>query len=181
MLKWFKLLLQQEDVNPWFPKEKDDNALSSLLSRVRISRAAPADGDVADLERTAALIKELRLTTVDVVTNFLKNVKEVAMKDLEASYPSSKVAQSGIEFILTIPAIWTDLAKSKVIQTAENAGLGRHRENLQLCTEPEAAAVHTLRAIQPHELQVGQSIVICDAGGGTCVSRIRSIERCWRY
>jgi len=33
--------------------------------------------------------------------------------------------------------------------------------------QPEAAAVHTLAAIQPNKLNIGDNMVVCDAGGGT--------------
>lgn len=38
---------------------------------------------------------------------------------------------------------------------------------IRLISEPEAAAVYTLRAIQPNSLSVGDHFVVCDAGGGT--------------
>ncbi len=36
-----------------------------------------------------------------------------------------------------------------------------------MTSEPEAAAVYALKQIEPHNLKVGNNIVICDAGGGT--------------
>jgi hypothetical protein len=35
---------------------------------------------------------------------------------------------------------------------------------LKLISEPEAAAVYTLKAIQPNNLSVGDNFVVCDAG-----------------
>jgi len=42
-------------------------------------------------------------------------------------------------------------------------------KGIRLISEPEAAAVYTLKAIQPNNLSVGDSFVVCDAGGGTVV------------
>ena len=41
------------------------------------------------------------------------------------------------------------------------------RHELRLISEPEAAAVYTLKAIQPNHLKIGDNFVVCDAGGGT--------------
>lgn len=42
-------------------------------------------------------------------------------------------------------------------------------KGIRLISEPEAAAVYTLKAIQPNSLSVGDNFVVCDAGGGTVV------------
>lgn len=38
---------------------------------------------------------------------------------------------------------------------------------LQIITEPEAAAIYALDTMDPTELKVGDTFVLCDAGGGT--------------
>jgi hypothetical protein len=41
-------------------------------------------------------------------------------------------------------------------------------DNVKIISEPEAAAIHSLRLLVPHEsLTVGQAVIICDCGGGT--------------
>jgi hypothetical protein len=40
----------------------------------------------------------------------------------------------------------------------------RARHELQLISEPEAAAVYTLKAIQPNHLKIGDNFIVCDAG-----------------
>ncbi|GKZ16561.1 hypothetical protein AbraCBS73388_000141 [Aspergillus brasiliensis] len=49
---------------------------------------------------------------------------------------------------------------------AEKAGFGE-ASKVRIVSEPEAAAIHSLRASSPHGLEVGNTIVLCDAGGGT--------------
>lgn len=39
--------------------------------------------------------------------------------------------------------------------------------SISCISEPEAAAVYTLGAIQPNILRLGDNFVVCDAGGGT--------------
>ena len=40
-------------------------------------------------------------------------------------------------------------------------------KGLQIISEPEAAAIYALHAMDPHSIQVGDTFVLCDAGGGT--------------
>ena len=40
-------------------------------------------------------------------------------------------------------------------------------DDLQIISEPEAAATFALDALDPHSIKVGDTFVICDAGGGT--------------
>ena len=39
--------------------------------------------------------------------------------------------------------------------------------SLHIITEPEAAAMYALDAMDPHNIKVGDTFVLCDAGGGT--------------
>lgn len=72
-----------------------------------------------------------------------------------------------LEFILTVPAIWSDLAKSKTLEACQRAGGPFQGRPITLISEPEAAAIYTMHGLDPHGLQIGDSFVICDAGGGT--------------
>ena len=38
---------------------------------------------------------------------------------------------------------------------------------LHIISEPEAAAIYALDVLDPHTIQVGDTFVLCDAGGGT--------------
>lgn len=38
---------------------------------------------------------------------------------------------------------------------------------LHIISEPEAAAMYALDAMDPHNIKVGDTFVLCDAGGGT--------------
>ena len=42
-----------------------------------------------------------------------------------------------------------------------------HGESLQIVSEPEAAATYALDNMNPHDLSIGDTFVLCDAGGGT--------------
>lgn len=73
-----------------------------------------------------------------------------------------------IRFVVTVPAMWSDLAKEKTRLACLRAdGLPATPNNLQLISEPEAAATYALHGLDPHGLKVNDTIVIVDAGGGT--------------
>lgn len=131
----------------------EDDTLSSSFDELTVdSSASPIEA----MERTAAKLKDLDLKPVDVIADFLSDIREVTLQTMARTYDEDFVAHTEVEYVLTIPAIWSDQAKHAMIQAAEIAGLGTHRINFHLISEPEAAAVYTMRAIQPHELRVSK-------------------------
>lgn len=98
------------------------------------------------------------------------------MKSLVEQYDYSFVTATPIDLVLTVPPVWSDGAKDATRRAAKQAGLG---ERLHLISEPEAAAVYAIKALQKTGLQAGTNIIVCDAGGGTVdlISyRIKSLE-----
>ena len=67
---------------------------------------------------------------------------------------------------ITVPAIWTDAAQAKTRACAEKAGMGAGPV-LHMISEPEAAAIHALSVMDHLDVQIGDTFVLCDAGGGT--------------
>jgi hypothetical protein len=62
-----------------------------------------------------------------------------------------------LRFVLTVPATWSDKAKDKTLSAAIKASI--QPQDVSLISEPEAAALYALRAIQPNSVSVG-----CTAG-----------------
>jgi molecular chaperone DnaK (HSP70) len=120
---------------------------------------------VSPLE-TAAQLKRFNKNVVDAVSDYLTQVYNHTMETLTRRYGESFMASTKVEFVLTCPAVWSDAAKNTTLQAAERAGMGTKSE-IQMISEPEAAAVYTLKAIQPNHLSAGDNFVVCDAGGGT--------------
>ena len=120
---------------------------------------------VSPLE-TAAQLRKCDKTVMDAVSDYLTKIYEHTMETLTRRYGEAFVNATKVEFVLTVPAVWSDAAKNATLQAAERAGMGSRAE-LKLISEPEAAAVYTLRTIQPSGLKVGDHYVVCDAGGGT--------------
>ncbi|KAF2011913.1 actin-like ATPase domain-containing protein [Aaosphaeria arxii CBS 175.79] len=85
---------------------------------------------------------------------------------LEERLSSSVVRDTPLDFILTVPAIWSQAAKQKTETAAVRAGFKGARK-IHLVSEPEAAAIYTLHSLGAPTLRVGATFVVCDAGGGT--------------
>ena len=120
---------------------------------------------VSPLE-TAAQLRKCDRTVMDGVSDYLTKIYEHTMETLTRRYGESFMATTKVDFVLTVPAVWSDAAKNATLQAAERAGMG-NRHELQLISEPEAAAVYTLKTIPPSGMKVGDNFIVCDAGGGT--------------
>jgi molecular chaperone DnaK (HSP70) len=57
-----------------------------------------------------------------------------------------------LQFIMTVPAVWSDKAKDATMQAATLAGIPS--AGLFLVSEPEAAAVYAIQTIQPNTMTV---------------------------
>lgn len=120
---------------------------------------------VSPLE-TAAQLRKCGRTVMDAVTEYLIKIYEHTIETMTRRYGEGFIKTTKVDFVLTVPAVWSDAAKNATLQAAERAGMGSRHE-LKLISEPEAAAVYTLKTIQPNGLKVGDNFVVCDAGGGT--------------
>ncbi|KAF2403588.1 actin-like ATPase domain-containing protein [Trichodelitschia bisporula] len=115
---------------------------------------------------TAAQLRKYDKTVNDAVSDYLTQIYNHTIDSLTKRYGETFIAKTRLEFVLTVPAVWSDSAKNATLLAAERAGMGS-RHDLKLISEPEAAAVYTLKAIQPNHLKVGDNFIVCDAGGGT--------------
>ncbi|KAI0137281.1 hypothetical protein BJ170DRAFT_51403 [Xylariales sp. AK1849] len=117
-------------------------------------------------QETATQLRKYNKNVVDAVSDYLTQIYRHTMDTLTRRYGESFMASTKVDFVLTCPAVWSDAAKNTTLQAAERAGMGSKAE-IQMISEPEAAAVYTLKAIQPNHLNVGDNFIVCDAGGGT--------------
>ncbi|KAI0018272.1 actin-like ATPase domain-containing protein [Xylariomycetidae sp. FL0641] len=117
-------------------------------------------------QETATQLRGFNKTVVDAVADYLTEIYRHTTDTLTRRYGESFMASTNVDFVLTCPAVWSDAAKNTTLQAAERAGMGLKSE-IQMISEPEAAAVYTLKAIQPNHLSIGDNFIVCDAGGGT--------------
>lgn len=120
-----------------------------------------------------------------LVTDFLTSIRRHAERSLRYKLPESALLSTPIEYIvcnhgiqenaypffanimqITVPAVWSDMAQATTRLCAEAARMGAGAA-LHIISEPEAAALYALDALDPHGLKIGDTFMLCDAGGGT--------------
>ncbi|KAL8847996.1 MAG: hypothetical protein Q9221_006958 [Calogaya cf. arnoldii] len=102
----------------------------------------------------------------ELVKDYLTALRCHAERVLRHKLPQSALASTPIEFVITVPAVWSDRAQASTRRCAEQAGMGTG-SSLHMISGPEAAAMYALDAMDPHNIEVGDTFVLCDAGGGT--------------
>ncbi|KAF4989743.1 hypothetical protein FGRMN_8930 [Fusarium graminum] len=103
-----------------------------------------------------------------LVTDFTSQLGDHLLYTLREKLGDSIVSSTPLEFVVTVPAIWSDLAKDKTKKACQKAsGLSTSQQQVHLVSEPEAAAIYALHGLDPHGLKAGDTIVVVDAGGGT--------------
>ncbi|KAH8659361.1 hypothetical protein BGZ60DRAFT_382721 [Tricladium varicosporioides] len=108
---------------------------------------------------------------VDMVTDYLTEIRKHCEKEWIKQYTKDIYDTLSKEIVVTVPAVWKESAKDATIQAVKRAGFVRSNEKIWMVTEPEAAAIHTLKEMtqgaQKDHVKVGDVFVLCDAGGGT--------------
>ena len=80
----------------------------------------------------------------DVVTDFLNGLYKYLIERLQR-HDEMTYRITPMEFWITVPAMWTDAAKTATIEAAQAAGFGsRSMDSIHIITEPEAAALSVL-------------------------------------
>jgi molecular chaperone DnaK (HSP70) len=138
-LSWFKLLLDEKN-----KVGRGSDKVKSTLQQLETLQKAPEDVAVDYLSLVWQYAKE--------------DIRKVRGDDWEKIYT--------VNAILTVPAIWSEAAKSRTLRIAKQAGIP---DNVSLVSEPEAAALAILRERKDEgeALRVGDCFIVCDAGGGT--------------
>ncbi|KAK3370882.1 hypothetical protein B0T24DRAFT_302275 [Lasiosphaeria ovina] len=103
-----------------------------------------------------------------LITDYISALGDHLMYTLREKLGEGVVKNTPLELVVTVPAIWSEQAKERTKQACQRArGLSATKSTIHLVSEPEAAAMYALQGLDPHNLRVGDSFVICDAGGGT--------------
>ncbi|XP_061186261.1 heat shock 70 kDa protein 12A-like [Saccostrea echinata] len=158
-LEYSRLVSNQESEKYLFVKNFETRLMNdkgldrNLLVRDVLKRYVPAHG---------LFIETIRF----LKRHFLKALVSVRGLDFK---------EDDIQYVLTIPAIWSDVAKQIMRESANFAGI--KCQNLELAYEPEVAALHC-RSIPLENLcgssnslqemlQPGRKFAVLDLGGGT--------------
>ncbi|KAJ5726922.1 hypothetical protein N7493_005949 [Penicillium malachiteum] len=116
-------------------------------------------------EESHRILEKMQKKPVDAAGDYLGKMVAHLKFILDRRGIGSVMKTMDVQYILTVPAVWSDKAKDLTLQAAYLGGIPKG--NLTLLSEPEAAAVHAIRMIQPNSIEVGDCFIVCDAGGGT--------------
>ena len=87
------------------------------------------------------LLGKVDKTAQGVVADYLRLLWEYTLNDIRKFHPDFQ-AIFALRVVLTVPAVWSHAAKERTSKAARLAGLP---EDITLVTEPEAAALATLK------------------------------------
>ncbi|RAL05412.1 Hsp70 family protein [Aspergillus ibericus CBS 121593] len=110
------------------------------------------------------LLQKYDTDAVQVTADYIRHLVRHAQETLERRLGVAAKTMD-MRFVLTVPAVWGDKAKHNTLRAAEKAGIPA--EDVSLVSEPEAAALYSLRATQPNSISKNDVFIVCDAGGGT--------------
>ncbi|KAF5575134.1 hypothetical protein FPANT_11463 [Fusarium pseudoanthophilum] len=147
-LKWFKLLLLE-------PKD-----------------IPPGVSESTQLKEARRLLANARKEPVEVVTSFLRKIWDHSVESIRRAIGEDVVKRSRFQVVITLPAIWAPYAQQRMKVAAKQAGILDPRlagpTTLRFVSEPEAAALATIKDLSKRSsIKAGDTIVVCDAGGGT--------------
>ncbi|KAI4720031.1 actin-like ATPase domain-containing protein [Aureobasidium sp. EXF-10727] len=146
-----------------FPASKDKDSIQMLKLLLDPQQELPP---YVSRTRLEAQLKQIGRGAVEATADFLEKLKGQVLEALDKRYGKAFMATTKIDYILTVPAVWSDAAKDATLRAAEMAGLHKSR-NLQMITEPEAAGLYALKQMEGVTLAEGDTYIVCDAGGGT--------------
>ena len=96
---------------------------------------------VEPVKDSNTLLRKVDKKAQAVVADYLKLLWDYTIDDIRKFHPDYKDIFA-LRVVLTVPAIWSPGAKEKTLQAARLAGMPG---DIKLVTEPEAAALATLR------------------------------------
>jgi molecular chaperone DnaK (HSP70) len=105
-----------------------------------------------------------KVSPVEASARFLKHLRDAWNYEMAANDPDKRIEKQDI--YLTVPASFDAVARELTVKAAHAAGL----EDLTLLEEPQAAFYAWIEAqgdLWRKSVKVGDSILVCDVGGGT--------------
>ena len=120
-----------------------------------------------------------RHDVVALCASYLSRLRADAEESMRQRYGSKTYGSVRKELVVTVPAVWSERAKDLTMKALERSGWQPDKSTL--VTEPEAAAMFTLKQMMEgpsrSEFDVGNTFIICDAGGGTVDSISYTIKQ----
>ncbi|KAI0553202.1 hypothetical protein F4679DRAFT_600159 [Xylaria curta] len=128
--------------------------------------------DSSHLHDARHSLLKLGKTPAQLIGEYLKVLWDHVLEQISRAKGKDLINGMLFHIVLTVPAIWADYARDRMREAAGIAGIFKSRDagktTLSFVSEPEAAAIATMPELEDRtDLQVGDSFVVVDAGGGT--------------
>ncbi|OAA67546.1 Heat shock protein Hsp70 [Cordyceps fumosorosea ARSEF 2679] len=151
VMRWFKLMLLN-------PEDLPRDAAESKY-----------------MKEAASCLEKRGKSAEDAVADFLRLLWQHCLNAMYRDRGREEIDQYKTTIVITVPAIWPNYAQAKMTRAAERAGMlsergrgmARGKPDLRFVSEPEAAALAVLADFHPKPNIKDDTIVVCDAGGGT--------------
>ena len=88
-----KLLLDTEQERPWYNRK--------------------------GIDATQAELNKLGKPAIEVAADYISAIYQHAIKNIEAKYPSGYVSMLDKQFVLSVPAVWSDKARDSTFQVSK--------------------------------------------------------------
>lgn len=133
-------------------------------------------GEAAKIvQETSSTALNVYKPPVDVISDFLGYVRAHLIKVLDRKYGLELWRMLPITLVVTVPAVWSDVAKARTREAVERAGFTATNfpklDAIIDATEPESAAIYTITTLRntAHNTQFSKNdgFILCDMGGGT--------------
>eukprot|EP01099_Mayorella_cantabrigiensis_P004903 TRINITY_DN3777_c0_g1_i2.p1 TRINITY_DN3777_c0_g1~~TRINITY_DN3777_c0_g1_i2.p1 ORF type:complete len:609 (+),score=118.11 TRINITY_DN3777_c0_g1_i2:108-1934(+) len=118
----------------------------------------------------------MKMSLLEVVSRFLKVCGEIGFQELQRYANGvgwgNKISREDVNWVITIPAIWTDQARIFMREACLNARfLGKTEDpftsQVGLCLEPEAATLFCFSVFTRFDSMKDKNFLVIDLGGGT--------------
>ncbi len=165
---------------PWTSGQNRDYVVGELARQhgaqvpLRLVSSAKSWLGHDGVDRTAAILPHgspdegpdavAKISPVEASARYLLHLRDAWDAHFAASDPTARLAEQ--EVLLTVPASFDAVARELTVRAAQAAGLGK----VTLLEEPQAAFYAWLgrhAASWRQMLKVGDTVLVCDIGGGT--------------
>ena len=89
------------------------------------------------------------VASTELITDYLTALRNHAEMVLAYTFQTGAFLSTPIEYVLTVPAGWTEAEEAETQLCGENAGIGTGSA-IQLISEPEAAVMYAFNAMDPN-------------------------------
>ncbi|CAM1506717.1 Fc.00g063580.m01.CDS01 [Cosmosporella sp. VM-42] len=164
----------QSEANTWgYSVPLDKNPLRWFKLLLLDDRDVPEGVATSPQIREARrLQKEINKDPVDIIGCFLRHIWNHSIDSIRRTISAELLQKCKFHVVITLPAIWPHYTQRRMEQAAKLSGILDERSSgetiLRFISEPEAAALATIKDFSRRSTtKPGDTIVVCDAGGGT--------------